>query len=64
MLTNTVGTLYNVFSDPSILKRVRKEAGQMLTINFQDEAGLRTLNMTRLREVLLLESPLQESNRC
>lgn len=61
MLTNTVHTafwtLYNVFSDPSILQRVRKEAGQLLTVHFQDEAGLSTLNVTRLREVLFWSLP-------
>ncbi len=66
-LVNTVPatfwTLYNVFSEPSILKRVRKEAEQLLTVEVQGDAVHRTLNVTKLREVPFLASLLQESIR-
>ena len=66
-LVNTVPatfwTIYNVFSEPSILEKVRKEAQQLVTVKVQGDNMHRTMNVTKLMEVPFLASLLQESIR-
>lgn len=67
MLGNTAPTafwtLYHVLSNPTILERVRAEAEKLVTTEVQDGAVVRTVDLTKAREIPLLLSIIRESLR-
>ena len=67
ILANTVPTafwtLYHVFSNPTILATVREQAGALLDVTQDGDRLLRTIDSSRLNEIPILFSVLQESLR-
>jgi len=67
ILSNTVPsgfwTLFHVLSRPSILEIVRAEAIKLLSISESDGRIIRTLDVSKIREVSILVSTMQESLR-
>lgn len=56
-------TLYHVFSNPAILEEVREQVLTLLTVEKQNNTTTRTINVSKIREVALLDSILHESLR-
>ena len=67
VLANTVPTafwcIYNAFRHPNTLKRLRQEAETVITQENRNGTATQIINMSKLRDIPLLVSHLQESIR-
>ncbi|MCJ1394809.1 hypothetical protein MMC18_007689 [Xylographa bjoerkii] len=62
-IPTTFWTMFHVFSDAELLKRVREQVSSITTVTKEHGVVAHTIDISRIKEVSILNSTLQESLR-